>query len=224
MGKGERFGRFKSKAARLRTAYEDFMERQGFYIVLALCVLTILLTAVFTNLNPKPQSDPTPPPGLAAAADDPSVQRLAQAATPTPSPTQAPPQFVFPLANEQAVYRAFDGARPAYFEASKLWQLHPAVDIRAQYGQSVLAVADGTVQEIIENTGDSVILVLTHAAGYESRFRGLVGVTVRVGDTVRAGQAVGSAGYGPLIEKEDGAHVHLEILKDGIYMDPANLF
>ena len=43
---------------------------------------------------------------------------------------------------------------------------------------------------------------------------------VEVGDTVKAGQVIGGVGSAGLFEALEPAHLHLEMLKDGVYVDP----
>ncbi len=211
------------KALAISYAYDRFMEKQGFYIVLALCVLTIVLTAIFTNKNHTVIAQPPVYEGLMAAAEDETVQRLKDVAT--PAPTQPPAVFVFPLSDFKAVYRAFDGARPAYFEHSGHWQLHRGIDIYADYGQSVLAIADGKVKTIEKGGSDGIAITLSHLNGYESCYKGLLSLSgIEAGDPVKSGQVIAYAGYGPLLENEDGAHIHLEIKKEDILLNPADLF
>ena len=211
------------KAAAISYQYSRFMETQGFYIVLFVCVLTIVLTAVFTNKNNTIIQPPPAFEGLFAAAEDSGVERLKDVST--PAPTAAPPVFTYPLEKQSAVYRAFDGARPAFFESSGHWQLHRGIDIAAVYGQTVLAVADGTVESVLKGGAGGITVTLHHAGGYESRYKGLLSAAgTKEGDPVKMGRPIGNAGYGPLIESEEGAHIHLEILKDGIFINPSDLF
>ena len=43
---------------------------------------------------------------------------------------------------------------------------------------------------------------------------------VEVGDNVKEGQIIGGVGSTGLFESLEPAHLHLEMLKDGVYVDP----
>ena len=44
---------------------------------------------------------------------------------------------------------------------------------------------------------------------------------VETGDTVEQGQIISGVGVSGLFESLEPAHLHLEMLKDGVYVDPA---
>ena len=214
------FKRLMKKWRAAARAYDRFMEKQGFHIVLFFCILTIAATAVYTHKNSPSAERPTYD-SLSAAAEDDTVQRLKDAETPSPAPIQ----IAYPLEETGEVRRAFDGARPAYFENSRHWQLHPAMDIAVEYGQKMLAVADGSVAQINTGGADGLTVVLEHAGGYQSCYKGLSDLQgLKTGDAVKRGQPIAGAGYGPLLESGEGAHLHLEIRKNSILINPADLF
>ena len=45
---------------------------------------------------------------------------------------------------------------------------------------------------------------------------------VEVGDVVEAGKVIGGVGTTGLFESLEPAHLHLEMLKDGVYVNPAD--
>lgn len=211
--------RLMKKVQTASRAYDRFMEKQGFHIVLFLCIATIAATAVYTHQDTSSTKQPLHD-SLPATVEDETVEHLRNALAPSPSPVS----FTYPLEEGGIVRRAFDGARPAFFEHSRHWQLHPAMDIAADYGQPVSAVADGNVAQIQTDGTDGLTLILRHMDGYQSCFKGLSEILVKAGDAVKAGQPVAYAGYGPLIESEEGAHLHLEIRRNSILVNPADLF
>lgn len=73
---------------------------------------------------------------------------------------------------------------------------HKGIDFHANVGDPVLAVADGVVSY----------------AAHNSR------LSVKVGDLVRVGQEVAKAGS---TGRSTGAHVHFEVWKDGVVVNPA---
>ncbi|MBQ2699790.1 MAG: M23 family metallopeptidase [Clostridia bacterium] len=200
--------------AEFKNRYERFMEKQGFYWLCGFCALVILFTALWTQRQQAPL--PQPPAMSVHQSQD---ETLAGVVAPRriPDPTPAPLQFSPPL--KGSLLRPFSASAPVYFEHTGHWQLHAGADYAAPLGEPVKAVSDGTVV-----MADDRQVILSHPQGYESRYLGLISAPyVQAGDPVQAGQTIGHVGQGPLWEKGDEPHLHLEILQDGRPLDPASL-
>jgi murein DD-endopeptidase MepM/ murein hydrolase activator NlpD len=99
-------------------------------------------------------------------------------------------------------------------------EAHKGMDLAAQAGSPVRATADGTVS--VRDT-DSVFgryVLLDHAGGYSSYYGHLSDWRVQQGDTVRAGQTVGTVGSSG---QSSAPHLHFEIRKDNRRVDPAEV-
>jgi murein DD-endopeptidase MepM/ murein hydrolase activator NlpD len=105
---------------------------------------------------------------------------------------------------------------------------HKGVDIAVSHGTSVQAIADGIVY-IVRNgglTGYSYILI-GHRDGYASLYGHLSKFSVTPGQRVERGEEIGKSGgtpgthgAGPMTT---GAHLHLEMIRDGQHIDPRTL-
>jgi murein DD-endopeptidase MepM/ murein hydrolase activator NlpD len=71
---------------------------------------------------------------------------------------------------------------------------HTGIDLRAPAGTPVLAAADGDVRLVLERARAGRMVVLGHAPDLSSVYMHLSEVSVRVGQTVRRGTAVGRSG------------------------------
>lgn len=94
---------------------------------------------------------------------------------------------------------------------------HPGVDIASARGVPVRSAAGGTV--IFAGTDEEYgnLVVVEHGMGLESRYAHNDRLSVREGENVRRGQmlaAVGSTG------NSSAPHLHFEIRKDGVPVDP----
>ena len=101
---------------------------------------------------------------------------------------------------------------------------HRGVDFGGALGAPVGAVAAGTVISVgeVDRGGLGVHVVLDHVidgARVQSVYGHLVtgSVTVRVGDAVRVGDRLGALGN---TGASTGPHLHLEIIRSGIHVDP----
>jgi murein DD-endopeptidase MepM/ murein hydrolase activator NlpD len=97
-------------------------------------------------------------------------------------------------------------------------RFHRGVDLRAAYGQDVMAADPGRVAFSGTQGGYGTTVTLEHANGTQTRYAHLSVALVRTGDTVAAGQPVGHAGSSG---RATGPHLHLERLdQEGRPMDP----
>ncbi|MCL6599352.1 MAG: M23 family metallopeptidase [Alicyclobacillus macrosporangiidus] len=107
---------------------------------------------------------------------------------------------------------------------------HQGVDIKAASGQpfTVLAAADGKVTAVNADPNSQgnqlkgLTVVVTSPGGYEEHYESLSAVKVKAGDTVRAGQAIGTSGT-CLFEQSQGNHLFFAVYKDGQLIDPATV-
>lgn len=107
--------------------------------------------------------------------------------------------------------------RPFVAPASAYGPGHRGVDLRADPGTSVRAVADGVV-ETAGPVGGSLHVVLRLADGSRAGVSFLAGIAVAPGERVVAGAVLGRAG-GSGIAHPPGA-VHLSWRVRGVYRDP----
>jgi murein DD-endopeptidase MepM/ murein hydrolase activator NlpD len=97
---------------------------------------------------------------------------------------------------------------------------HQGIDISTDKGQPVYATADGTVESAGPAGDYGNLIVLTHAFGLMTRYGHLSGFAVETGQQVRRGDIIGYVGS---TGRATGAHLHYEILANGVLMDPLRL-
>ncbi|CBA17283.1 peptidoglycan DD-metalloendopeptidase family protein [Xanthomonas albilineans] len=95
---------------------------------------------------------------------------------------------------------------------------HKGLDFHASVGDPVLAVADGVVSYAGVRAGYGNVVEIDHSNGYVTRYAHNSRLLVKLGDLVRVGQEIAKAGSTGL---STSAHVHLEVWKDGVVMNPA---
>ena len=121
------------------------------------------------------------------------------------------------------------GSTVAVFSADKLmydatlddWRTHDGIDICAESGTAVVAAAAGTVLFVGEDDRLGVNIVIEHAGGYVTTYASLHPETlVEVGDSVDAGEVIGTVGNTSLSEAGLGAHLHFSVMRNGNLIDP----
>ena len=136
----------------------------------------------------------------------------------TESETQPQPEvpaYIFPLEDANA-----EVTNPYGWQAhpvTKQKSLHSGVDLAADYGTNVLAVADGTVLDCSYDMAYGYILTLEHADGVQTQYAHLSEFLVKAGDAVRQGQIIAKTGGSGW---STGPHLHLGVLIDGEAVDP----
>ena len=130
--------------------------------------------------------------------------------------------FMAPLSGE--VLRSFSDDALVFSNTLNDWRTHEGIDYAAEIGAPVSTVADGTVSDFYYDDLYGNVMTITHPDGYESTLCGLNDIIFfRVGDEVKQGEVVGTVGDSLPIEGSDASHLHLEITKDGEYLNPASL-
>lgn len=218
--------------------YDRFMEKQGFYVLLGICVLVIVLSGLYTmhlrQTLENPDLSEQQQQAIQSVGSSQGAQTLreaqaliasqgAQPTDPITLPTLSPFSFLQPVSG--FVSRAFSQQEPQYFAQSSTWQTHPALDLEAEYGSVVSACAAGQVIQVAKDSLLGLTVVVRHGEGYESLYAGLSNAAyVREGDAVAAGQTLGHLGNGVVFEADAKPHLHLEVRKNGQLIDPLPLF
>jgi len=94
---------------------------------------------------------------------------------------------------------------------------HSGVDFAGDVGSRVVASGAGIVTWAGVRPGYGMVVEIAHGDGYLTRYAHNSQLLVRAGDAVQKGQAVsllGTTGH------STGPHVHFEVLRDGIPVDP----
>lgn len=95
---------------------------------------------------------------------------------------------------------------------------HKGIDLAGKEGSQVKAVGAGVVTWSGNRFGYGYMVEVTHGNGFVTRYGHNSKLLVKVGDTVRKGQSIallGNSGH------STGPHLHLEVYRDGVAVDPA---
>ena len=136
-----------------------------------------------------------------------------------PVVAEAPNPVVQPLEGE--VVTAFSVDELLYSPTMDDWRIHDGVDIAAQEGDSVVSASAGTVLSVTEDALLGTTVVIDHGNGVEATYASLQeGPMVTAGESVSAGQIIGTVGTTAASEAAQGPHLHFSVTKDGDTMDP----
>ena len=113
-------------------------------------------------------------------------------------------------------FRPTRGMISSGFDAN---QKHYGIDIAASPNESVLSTLDGTVILATYTADTGYVIQVQHNQNLVSVYKHCSSLLKKVGDTVKAGEAI--ALVGNTGEKTTGPHLHFEIWNKGRALDPA---
>ncbi len=188
------------------------LSKKALYAILmtaSLVVIALIITLSLTLGRRAPVIDtPTPPPSI--DVDVPPVTE------------PEAPKFASPMNN----YSLGDLAslkKLVYSSSMGYWRTHNGVDFSADAGEKVLSIANGKVTAIQHTVLEATVVTVDHGDGLFSYYKGLAeDVAVEVGQELKLGDEIGSVAANMPFERDEGAHLHLEMKLDGKYVDPLN--
>lgn len=131
--------------------------------------------------------------------------------------------FAKPVEGE--IVKEFAKDNLLYSATLQEWTVHTGVDISAEKTTVVKAAEAGTVKSIKNDPRYGLTIVVEHANGFETVYSNLLSSEFVVeGEKVEKGQSLGTVGNTATFEIADESHLHFEILKDSIQVDPSIYF
>ena len=104
------------------------------------------------------------------------------------------------------------------------WTTHLGIDIKADKTTVVKSAEAGTIKTIKNDPRYGLTITIEHDNGYQTVYANLLSSEFVVeGETVEKGQSIGTVGNTATFEIADEAHLHFEVLKDGVQIDPTTV-
>ena len=126
--------------------------------------------------------------------------------------------FALPMGTD--IIKDFSNGEMVQSKTMGDWRVHNGVDFGGSAGNKVVAVADGRVTAVYDDSFWGTVVEIDHGNGMTARYCGLrSGSCLPEGSEVKKYDKIGSLGHIP-VEISDPDHLHLEILIDGETVDP----
>ncbi|MBE6904341.1 MAG: M23 family metallopeptidase [Ruminococcaceae bacterium] len=130
--------------------------------------------------------------------------------------------YIMPVNGD--ISAVFSTTTPVFSKTMEDWRIHTGIDIKGNLGDSVKACAAGTVEDIYTDELKGVTVVLSHADGIKSLYCGLdKSVNVEIGEKIKSGKVIGKIGNTNELEALEEPHLHFEMVKNGVQLDPLNI-
>lgn len=101
------------------------------------------------------------------------------------------------------------------------YRIHTGIDIKAPVLSRVYAVEDGITAEVKDDSLMGKTIIIDHENGFKSIYKNLSSAEmVNIGDSVKKGSVISGVGESAITEIKEESHLHFELEKDGIKVNP----
>lgn len=123
---------------------------------------------------------------------------------------------------EGEIVREYAKDNLIYSATLEEWTTHMGIDIKADKTTVVKAAEAGTVKSIKNDPRYGLTIVIEHEDNFQTVYSNLLTSEFVVeGEKVEKGQSIGTVGNTAVFEIADEPHLHFEILKDSLPVDPS---
>ena len=128
--------------------------------------------------------------------------------------------YVVPM-KDATIAKDYSSSELQFNDTLKQWEIHKAIDFVAGEDVNVYAIADGTVSKVYTNYLEGTVIEISHNDGIVSVYKSLnQDIKVSAGQKVSGGNVIGSVSESMAQELKTGAHLHFEMSKNGVKVNP----
>jgi hypothetical protein len=126
-----------------------------------------------------------------------------------------------PISNKELTHLA-SGFGMRIHPIYKVKRMHTGCDFAAVRGSQVYATGDGVVRLVTVNPGGyGKEIEIDHGYGYVTKYAHLEAFNVHVGQRIKRGELIGFVGN---TGASTAPHLHYEVIKNGVKVDPVHFF
>ena len=104
----------------------------------------------------------------------------------------------------------------------KTTKMHEGIDFTAPVGTDIYAAGNGVIKEVVYgDRGYGNHVIVSNGFGYETLYAHMSKVNARTGQKVNRGDVIGNVGSSGT---STAPHLHYEVIKQGIKINPINFF
>ena len=226
-------------------------EKDKVAIALMLCFCVIALTSIFTiksnvdkikksaDNDPLPVSDQTqtdksnapshegrdsdvPKPGSQEVSSN--IPTVDSNDNPSGQGGQQTSKYISPIkSGEASVTNPFAMDRLIYSITLDQYMTHCGIDVEAPEDSQVVSICEGTVTAVYADDRFGKSIEVTLSDGMKVIYSNLSTTDmVEIGDVVNQGKVIAGVGRSGPFEALEPAHLHLEMIKDGVYVNPSD--
>lgn len=208
-------------------------------VALVLCFCVVAIASIFTmrsnfnklDLNDDDKINIAQEDNQAKEEEQNVVQQIPTVDSTTPKPNEADnnaaekkggsSQYTAPVQGK--IIKQYSDEVPVYSQTLDEYIVHNGVDIAAPADTQVVTVADGTITKVYNDDKLGITIEVSHGNGIVTKYSNLSTTKmVGEGDVVKKGQPISGVGSSALFESLESPHLHFEVLKDGVAIDPSD--
>ena len=216
-----------------KTKIKEFFKKNIYFILMIVCIMAIAAMITVTAINQSKKDADVPAINIQQGDENkdkepssPSNGNVNEA--PDDKPTVQVPtieEMVFSAPVEGEIIKDYTETTLVYHDTTKDWRVHQGIDYSVPSGTEIKAVYDGTVTEIKTTTMRGTSVTITHANGIKSVYHLLDDkVSVTLNQKVKQGDIIGKVAEKGIFEMADGAHLHFEVMKNDVLVDPNDFY
>lgn len=135
--------------------------------------------------------------------------------------TESKKELTFQKPVEGDIVREYAKDNLIYSATLEEWTTHMGIDIKAEKTTVVKAAEAGTIKSIKNDPRYGLTIVIEHEDNFQTVYANLLTSEFVVeGEKVEKGQSIGTVGNTAVFEIADEPHLHFEVLKDALPVDP----
>lgn len=222
----------------------NFFKKEGFYIILFICLCVAAAAAILTVKSNKSQVSSENKAAISQKSNngetakaekkydnalqvkkDNNTKNKANSSVQKQEPSKGVSNSVstaFQKPVEGNIARGFS-ENPVYWDSTSTYRPNLGYDIQVPVGKPVFAAMDGKVEEIDTSTQDGVQVIINHQNGLKTVYSNLdKNLKVSKGQNVAKGAVIGCVGNTTLRSAYEkyGDHLHFAVLKGNKFVDP----
>ncbi len=196
-----------------------FSDKPGFSkfvygAVIAILCITAIVIGIVSASSKTPDSEPP--------VENPPISEGEGGNNNTPDDgTEDKLTFVAPTVGE--VVKSHSLSMPVFSLTLGEWRVHTGIDISCEDGASVYASEDGKVSGIYSDPMLGYTVEITHNDDVKTRYSNLnpdLAESIKVGDTVKSGDKIGTVGDSSISELAEEPHLHFEVVVKDVKVNP----
>ena len=184
-------------------------------VVTIIAVVLVLIIAMVGARNETPLDSNSDTGSTDSSSDSPTIK----------DESEDLPTFSLPVSGEIMI--DFSDSVPVFSQTMNDYRTHLGVDIGAELGTPVLAVADGTVSNVWVDPFMGTCVSIEHSGNSVSIYKNLdeeIASGIVIGTAVKSGDVIGAIGETAMNEIAQEPHLHYELKVDGKHVDPKQHF
>ena len=211
-----------------------FLRKNVYYFVFIVClaVLSIITVALVvnqgSNSNELNNDNVIENPDNSTNGDD--SQKPNENEGNNQGETQNPPAeenkptvtvIVFDMPVNGTIIKEYTGASVVYNQTLGLYTGHKAIDFLADEGTQVKCSYDGVVESITTSNLQGTTITVDHGNNLKTVYNSIEPIeNLAQGQQVSRGEVIGTVSLNNRTEYKDGAHLHFEVIENGVKIDP----